>query len=66
MSEWSCRHQSGEGYCDRLGVGCMPGRVGCALRGKVRFTYDEEGNLTPSPDWGRKKRRRKRVKKEPV
>ena len=63
MPGWSCRYQSGESYCDRVKVGCVPGMLGCALRGKVRFTYDEEGQLIPPSDWDEKKARPKRLKK---
>lgn len=47
MSGWSCPHQTGDYYCQRVKTDCVPGMKGCVLRGKVRFAVEEE--FIPSP-----------------
>lgn len=42
MSSWSCPHQTGDYYCQRVKRDCEPGMKGCVLRGKVRFAKDED------------------------
>ena len=63
MSGWTCRHQDGENYCQRLRVGCRPGMVGCFLRGKTSFIYDEEGRGIPQSPVPVKKPRSRRGRK---
>ena len=41
MSGWSCPHQTGNYFCQRVKRECVPGMKGCVLRGKVRFAKDE-------------------------
>jgi hypothetical protein len=66
MSGWSCPHQTGNYFCQRVKRECEPGMKGCVLRGKVRFANEEDektGTLEPPPKFRRKKgvpRRKKR------
>ena len=40
MSSWGCPHES-KGICIRLGgLDCDPGRKGCVLHGRFRFSND--------------------------
>ena len=42
MSSWSCPHQTGDYFCQRVKKTCEPGMKGCILRGKVHFAKDDE------------------------
>ena len=45
MSAWGCPHES-KGICDRLGgVDCDPGRKGCVLHGRYRFSNDAKNRV---------------------
>ncbi|HXP96131.1 MAG TPA: hypothetical protein VN809_05425 [Telmatospirillum sp.] len=47
MSGWGCPHEI-MGVCQRLnGLQCDPGRKGCVLHGRFRFS-DETKNPEPS------------------
>lgn len=48
MSGWSCPHQTGDYFCQRVRRDCVPGMKGCVLRGKVRFAKDEESDSSES------------------
>ena len=52
MSGWSCPHQTGDYFCQRVNMDCVPGMKGCVLRGKVHFAKDEEAHPAPAPERG--------------
>ncbi len=42
-SGWSCSHLK-TNVCDILKTECNPGKKGCVLYGKVKFSDDEDAN----------------------
>jgi len=47
MSSFSCPHlDTKETYCIRLKKECIPGRVGCVLKGRFIFAVPAEKRIT--------------------
>jgi hypothetical protein len=42
-SSWSCSHLKND-ICDILKMDCTPGKKGCVLYGKVKFSNNEDAN----------------------
>ncbi|MFA7418786.1 MAG: hypothetical protein WCZ90_03795 [Melioribacteraceae bacterium] len=50
MSSFSCPHITGNSFCARLNVDCVPGRKGCVLSNKVSFAIPADKRKLPGEE----------------